>query len=192
MIDQDLKLICQQSLQGDRKAQRRLYDLFCQPLYMLCLRYATDRQEAQDMLQEGFLNIYRDLHQFDADKASLHTWMRKVIVNACLQFIRKNKKMQFDDLPAEEMVPHQYHDDSSIKELNIRRVLRLLQDLPAGYRLVFNLHVMEGYSHNEIAESLNISPNTSKTQLFKAKAMLRKWMKIQPLRKDSSPIANTH
>ncbi len=188
----DLKLICQQSLQGDRRAQRKLYDLFCRPLYMLCLRYATDRQEAQDMLQEGFLSIYRDLHQFDPGKASLNTWMRKVIVNACLQFIRKNKKMQFVDLSAKEMAVHHYHDDSSTKDLNIKKLLRLLQDLPDGYRLVFNLHVMEGDSHNEIAESLNISPNTSKTQLFKAKAMLRKWMKIQPHRKDSSPIANAH
>lgn len=179
MIKQESLALWQGCLRGEQRAQKNLYDLFSHSLYLICLRYARDHQEAKDMLQEGFVKIFQDLHQFDADKGSLYTWMRRVSINACLQYLRKNRNDHWESLPKEELDPGYSETIMEADESQTRRLLAYLQKLPEGYRIVFNLHVMEGYTHQEIAEWLGISPNTSKSQLFKAKSMLRKWVNRQ-------------
>lgn len=157
-------------LEGNRNAQKELYDLYKTNMYILCQRYFSDFEDAKDALQEGFIKIYRDLKQFDSEKGTLGSWMKKVIINTCLEKIRKIKVdyQSFND---------QSHDiayESSIdSDLNVRDLTRLIQSLPTGYRTVFNLYVIEGYNHKEIGELLNISENTSKTQLMKSKNMLK-------------------
>lgn len=145
-------------------------------MFVLCMRYMPTREDAEDVLQEGFIKIFRDLHQFSPERGTLPAWMRKVMVNTALQHLR-SKKQLFSPIELETQADlHTVHDDI-FSELSTKELTALIQELPTGYRIVFNMYVVEGYSHQEIAEVLEISVNTSKSQLFKAKAMLRKQVK---------------
>ena len=139
---------------------------------MICLRYAPNKAEAEDMLQEGLISVFKELKQYDPKRATFSAWSNKVMVNAALQYLRKWKKLNFnqhiDDYEDQFMQQEEVSDKIGAKELN-----SMVQNLPDGYRIVFNLYVMEGYKHREIAEKLSISENTSKSQLMKAKNMLR-------------------
>ena len=161
-------------LKGENKAQRALYEKYKVPLFRVCLRYAKDRAEAEDMLQDGFIKIFTDLHQFRF-QGPLGAWMRRVIVNIALQHIRKNKRLQMNETV--DSIADEYQTDASVfSKMNMKALTKLIQKLPDGYRVVFNMYVIEGYSHKEIAERLNIQVNTSKSQLSKAKATLRKML----------------
>ncbi len=159
-------------LKGDPQAQRQLYEAFKAPMFRLCLRYAGSREEAEDLLQEGFVRVFTDLHQYRG-QGPLGAWVRKVVLNVALQHLRRQKNAPaildietLPELPGEAA-------ESLFGQLRAKALTALLQQLPPGYRTVFNLFVMEGHSHREIAEMLGISENTSKSQLSKAKAMLR-------------------
>ncbi len=159
-------------LQGDNSCQKALYDQYKVSLFRVCLRYAKDRMEAEDMLQDGFIKIFTDLYQFKS-QGPLGGWMRRVMVNAALQFIRKNKKFQHEtDLDHIANIHHT--EEVATSNLNAQELTKLIQKLPVGYRTVFNLYVIDGFQHKEIAKKLNITENTSKSQLSKAKATLRK------------------
>ncbi len=159
-------------LAGNRDCQRQLYEQYKVTMFRICLRYANDRMEAEDMLQDGFIRVFIDLKQFSG-KGALGGWIRKVIVNACLMHIRKNKKFQYNTTL--EVVADTHQSDAEIySRLGAETLTKLIRQLPTGYRIVFNLFVIEGYSHKEIADQLNINVNTSKSQLSKAKASLRR------------------
>lgn len=159
---------------GDRQAQNELYRRFRRMLFGVCLRYAGSREEAEDLLQESFLRIYTDLYQYQPT-GELGAWCRKVAVNVALQHLRKKKRLfPVVDL---EQVPDLYEEEIDLfSENRAKALLHLVQKLPDGYRLVFNLHVMEGLTHPEIAEYLEISVNTSKSQLSRSKTLLRKML----------------
>lgn len=171
MHSDELKTI-KKCLRKNPRAQRELYEKHKRKWFMICLRYAQNKSEAEDILQEGLISVFNNLRQFDSRKASFATWSNKVMVNAALQHIRKWKKLNFNDSidDFENHIPYQedIFDTIGAKELTL-----LIQKLPEGYKIVFNMYVVEGYMHKEIAEALGISENTSKTQLFKAKNMLR-------------------
>lgn len=166
-------------MKGNAKAQRTLYEMFKVPMFRLCLRYANNRQTAEDILQDGFIVVFRDLKQYTG-KGALGGWIRKVMVNVALQHIRKHSK-----LFAIEELDSAYHlsskDESIYEQLGAKELTGLIQQLPDGYRMVFNLYVIEGYAHKEIADLLGISASTSKSQLFKGKAHLRKLIVSQQL-----------
>ena len=124
------------------------------------------------MLQEGLISVFKDLKQFDPEKAAFSAWSNKVMVNAALQHLRKWKKLIFND-NVDDYENTISGPENVFDTLGARELTRFVQDLPDGYRVVFNLYVIEGYKHREIAEILSISENTSKTQLLKAKKMLR-------------------
>jgi RNA polymerase sigma-70 factor (ECF subfamily) len=157
---------------NNARAQKALYEMYKVKWFMICLRYARGRSEAEDMLQEGLISVFKDIKQFDPGKASFATWSNKIMVNASLQYLRKWKNLNFnqhiDDYEAQLM-----HQDDVIGKIGAKELNDMVQRLPDGYRVVFNLYVMEGYKHREIAEMLSISENTSKSQLMKAKNMLR-------------------
>ncbi len=160
-------------LRGDHRAQRVLFERYKGKMFALCLRYANTRAEAEDICQEGFVRVFRDLAQYDG-RGHFEGWMRKVFVNTALQHLEKQRcRIQTTDLEGTE-VP----DDSEMPLLEdappADRLIQLLQQLPPGFRTVFNLHVLEGYTHPEIAEILGISVGTSKSQLLRAKAHLRR------------------
>jgi RNA polymerase sigma-70 factor, ECF subfamily len=158
-------------LKGDSSCQKALYEQYKVSLFRVCLRYAKDRMEAEDMLQDGFIKIYSDLHQFSF-QGPLGAWMRRVVVNVALQHIRKNKK--FQHTVELDHISNEYQtNEIATGNLNTQALTKLIQKLPVGYRTVFNLYVIDGYSHKEIGEMLGINLNTSKSQLSKAKASLR-------------------
>ena len=161
-------------LEGERNAQKALYQKYKVPMFRICLRYAQDRAEAEDMLQDGFIKVYTDLHQFRSD-GPLGGWIRKVMVNTALMAIRK-KKVLFSSIELEDIAEQVTTDEDVFATMNAKALTRIIQKLPTGYRVVFNMFVIEGYSHKEIAEQLNISVNTSKSQLSKGKAVLRRML----------------
>jgi len=155
-----------------------LYDKHAPWLLAVCLRYTGNREDAEDVLHDGFLKIIRSMEMFmDQHTGSLEAWMRRIMVNTSLNFIRDHKKgKMFTELdPVLDSLPESdSKDDFGGCDLSREQLMDLVCELPAGYRTVFNLYVMEGYMHKEIGELLGISENTSKSQLSKARNFLRK------------------
>ena len=134
--------------------------------------------QAEDIFQEGMINIFRNLHSYDHSKAAFSTWSTRVLINAALTYLKKNNWA--DSMGELEGATNMHDQNETIYEkLSAKELTSLVQNLPVGYRLVFNLYVIEGYKHHEIAEQLGISEGTSKSQLFKAKRELKKVLELQ-------------
>ena len=158
-------------LQNNQRAQKILFDTHSPRLMGVCLRYANNRAEAQDMLQDGFIKIFQKLDSFSGDGA-FGGWMHRLVVNTCLDRIRKNKKMGFTVEIENESADWSVQEDA-LSQLRTKELLDLIQQLPEGYRLVFNMFAIEGYGHKEIAVKLDIAESTSKSQFRKAKMWLQ-------------------
>jgi RNA polymerase sigma factor (sigma-70 family) len=160
---------------GKRKAQDQLYRLYAGRLFGVCLRYTRNRMEAEDMLQEGFIRIFRKFDTFREDNEhALYGWLRRVMVNFILNYMRDNRKLRFTD--SMELSGDQWpditdgHDIHELFEsVSHEEILQIINELPDGYRAVFNLYAFEEYKHADIAGILGISESTSKTQLMKAR-----------------------
>ncbi len=171
----DLKLISS-ILEGNREAFNELYRLYAKDFFLTCLRYAKNKADAEDYLQDAFVTLYKDLKQFDSDKASFRTWANRVVVNVCLQKVRKSSyKVIIEDIQNLVHTPSVNHNNA-LEQLSLKEMTKLISGLPSGYRTVFNMYVIDGFSHQEIAEYLNITASTSRTQLMKAKKILKKQM----------------
>lgn len=175
MQPDDWMKVVRACLANDRQAQRWLYDAFKAKMFGMCLRYANSRQEAEDLLQDGFIQVFRDLHQFSG-QGSLEGWTRRVIVRVALQQLRR-QPFRFVELDrqADEQFPDE-QDTPAFDEDMARHLIRLMQHLPTGFRTVLNLYVLEGYTHREIAEALGIAEGTSKSQYMRAKEYLRRML----------------
>lgn len=169
--NQDSILIAR-CLKHDETAQRQLYVKYRVRWYILCQRYGKTKFEADDLLQEGLISIFNSLHQYDSNKSQFSTWSSRVIVNAALRYLKKNSwNSTFSEL---DMAKNTNSTEVGIQEqLAERELIDLLQKLPTGYRIVFNMYAIEGYSHKEISAALEITIGTSKSQLSKARKMLR-------------------
>lgn len=170
--------LIQQCLSGKSVYQKILYDKFSPRIYGICLRYANDKQEADDILQDIFIKIFNKLDIFKGkSEGQLFSWIYRITINTALNNYKKNLKHYYKD-SINQSYGYQYIDNNNnnkiISKYNVDHLLAMIQNLPIGYRKVFNLFEIEGYSHKEISKILNISYSTSKTQLFKAKAKLRK------------------
>lgn len=167
-MDQQLLSRCQA---GDAQAQNELYERFAARMYRVCYRYVKDELHAEDILVGGFTKVFRHLDGFRyRHEGSLEAWIRRIMVNEALMFLRKH--YQFG-LVAESQADGLEAGSSVEAALSAEEIYALILRLPTGYRTVFNLYVVEGYSHQEIAGQLGISENTSKSQLSKARAALR-------------------
>jgi len=173
-MNQEAKLI-EACLAGKRKAQSEFYHRFASRLYGVCLRYASGRAEAEDLLQEGFIRVFSSLHTYTGS-GSIEGWLRRIIVNNNLNYIRAHANQPlfstFDEQAMQET--DEPGEPEEQPDFPVETLLGLVQQLPYGYRMIFNLYVFEEYTHKQIAEELNISENTSKTQLMRARAALRK------------------
>lgn len=157
---------------GNRKAQRILYERYAAKMFGVCRRYIYNEADVEDTLLNAFYKVFANIHTFE-DKGSFEGWIRRIVVNESLMFLRKKKRMStlYIEMSDKEIeVPTAAKAQEDLQEADI---LKLLDELPDGYRTVFNLYVIEGYKHREIADMLNISINTSKSQLIKARKMLR-------------------
>ncbi len=167
--------VIQDCIAGNRTSQERLYRYFAPRMYAICLRYANDRQGAEDILQEGFIKVFNNLDKFRGD-GSFEGWMKRVFVNTSIEHYRKSVVNQrFVDIESAYHVSCK--TESAVEKLSRKDLLRLVQQLPIGYRTVFNLYAIEGFTHREISAQLGISEGTSKSQLARARAMLQKMLK---------------
>ncbi len=157
--------------QHDRHAQGLLYQQFSGKMYSLCCRYVKDKMEAEDVMVMAFSKIFDRIDQYKGE-GSFEGWIRKVIVNESLSYLRRNKNMYLEtEIEAADREPN-YGDLENA--LQAEDLLKMINELPAGYRIVFNMYAIDGYSHKEIAQHLGINENTSKSQLSRARAMLRR------------------
>ncbi len=163
--------VIQGCLQGKRKAQEVLYTLFAAKMLGVCMRYATDKMEAEDMLQNGFIRIFSKMQDFKGE-GSFEGWIRRIMVHSAIEYYRKHHKMmQLVDL--ETPGAEQTVNAAAASNLETKDLLAIIQTLPPGYRMVFNLYAIEGYSHKEIGEIMNISEGASKSQLSRARTILK-------------------
>ena len=152
--------------------QEELYRRFASKMYAVCMRYADNSNDAQDLLQEGFIKVYKNLDRFRAE-GSFEGWIRRVFINSSIEHLRK-RKLNLATVSEKEENTIESTDISALDNLAEKDIIDLIQDLSPGYRTVFNLYVIEGYSHKEIGDLLGISEGTSKSQLARAKAILQK------------------
>jgi len=164
-----------------KKAQNELYDKYAPKLYAVSLRYVADSDLARDVLQEALIKIYKNIGTFSlTDDKAFYCWMHRITVNTALNHLRKDMKNKLNaeiqdfqnEIPIDTFEESFSVYDEIIACIGSRTLFTMVGELPDGYRTVFNLYVMEGFSHKEIAEQLDITINTSKTQLFKARKML--------------------
>jgi len=158
-------------IQHDVDCQRMLFEQYAGRMMTICLRYSCDRPEAEDMLQEAFIKIFSHLGQYKFE-GSFEGWMKRIVVNCALKMIQK-KRIRFSEINSQELTGTQT-DPYALSSLTEDELLKLISHLPDGYRVVFNLYVMEGYNHDEIAALLGIQATTSRSQLVKARKLLQK------------------
>lgn len=168
MTDEELVRGC---ITKNPAAQKLLFERFSRKMMGVCIRYANRTEEAEDMLQNGFIRVFEKIETFRGT-GSLEGWIRKIMVNESLTYLRKNKamKMNIDIDDAKFMIPGNNHIGESVNEKDL---LKMIQQLPTGFRTVFNMYAIEGYSHKEIGEMLEISEGTSKSQYSRARVHLQ-------------------
>jgi RNA polymerase sigma-70 factor (ECF subfamily) len=161
---------------GKHRAYSMMYRKYSAIMLGLCLRYCKDLQEAEDILQEGFIKVFNNINKF-REEGSFEGWIKRIMINCAIDHYQKNLKHAFhenlDDMNEKIAEPEEM--PGKYQELGIEKdeLMAMIQELPDGYRIVFNMYAIEGFSHRDIAEILGISENTSKTQLMKARKALR-------------------
>ena len=167
-------------IKQDKKAQKILYKKYASIMYGICLRYCNRKAEAEDVLQEAFIKIFAGIKSYRSE-GSFEGWLKRIVVNTALNYYKSNLKRAFDQSIDNVNESQMSGADSYDADLSVNDLMKMINDLADGYRIVFNLYAIEGYSHKEIAEMLNISENTSKSQLSRARAILQN--KINEYRK---------
>ena len=168
--------LIQGCLRRERNAQKLLYDTYSSKMYGLCYRYVKDSMEAEDVLVTSFMKVFQKIDQFK-NQGSFEGWIRRIVVNEALTCLRRKRTMYLET--ELEQVDYDPNYQTLSDHLEEEDLLQLVKELPTGYRIVFNMYAIDGYSHKEIAESLGISENTSKSQLSRARTYLQKVLKEQ-------------
>lgn len=166
----DDSTLIENCLKGDQRSQRALFEKYGPKMYTVCLRYARDSDEAQDILQDAFVKVFGKLNAYEGN-GSFEGWIRRITVNTALDLIRKNLKFQDNsalDKEAYRLEQSTFYDS----QLEEKDLMKLISEMPEGYKVVFNMFAIEGFSHKEIAEQLSISENTSKSQYSRARSYL--------------------
>ncbi|MBK6730985.1 MAG: RNA polymerase sigma factor [Bacteroidetes bacterium] len=165
------EILIQYSINGDRSAQKAIFDKYSSRLMGVCMRYAVDQPAAEDILQEGFIKAFKNLSKF-RNEGSFEGWLRRIMVNTAIEIYRKKNHL-YPVLEIETQTERVTYDNV-LSDLAAEDIMHMVMNLSPGYRTVFNLYAVEGYSHKEIAEQLNISEGTSKSQLARARYILMK------------------
>ncbi len=157
-------------LENDATAQRELYNKFSPKMLSVCYRFAHNREDAEDMLQEGFIKVFTQIHSFE-NRGAFEGWIRRIIVHTCINILKKNKKFN-ESVDIIHATGLQVREETVPSVIQAKQVVECIRMLPIGYRTVLNLYAIEGYSHREIAGMLGIEESTSRSQYTRAKAML--------------------
>lgn len=170
----EVRKLVKACIQGNRTYQKLLYEMMYNKMMSICYRYCQRKEEAEDLFQEGFIKVFTKMSDYNF-KGSFEGWIRRIMVNHAIDSYRKNKKkFSFSESLIEaNNIPDNTVDENIYNDLNSTQILELVQKLSPSYRIVFNMYVLDGYSHKDIADELNISEGTSKSNLSKAKVNLR-------------------
>lgn len=159
------------AIKADSQCQKAIFDSLSGKMYAVCLRYMASREAAQDVLQDGFVTLFSKLDTYSGD-GSFEGWARKIFVNTALMALRKNDVLK-NSVEVEVAADNVYDAPTPIQNITYKELIKYIEELPPGFRTVFNMYVVEGYSHKEIADELGISEVTSRSQLLRARAMLQ-------------------
>ena len=163
---------------GENKTKKSLYDAYAGKMMAVCMRYCgNDRDTAMDLLQDGFIKVFTYIGSYDG-RGSLEGWIRRIVINVALDYVRTSDLLKnAESIEAINETSVENIDSSTIDKLSAEELMEIIGELPSGFRTVFNLFAIEGYSHKEIAEMLNITESTSRSQLTRAKQLLQKRLK---------------
>ncbi len=163
-----------------KKSKEEIYFQFAESMMLLCLRYMGNKEEAEEVMNNGFLKAFNHLKEFkELHEFSFRAWLKKIMINECLMHLRKNNDFNIISL---EEASRNNRSEISEQSYDVEYLLKALEELPIGYRTVFNMYAVEGFAHKEIAEMLNISESTSRTQLLKARKLLQNKICIQDIK----------
>jgi len=166
--------LLKECLEGKSSAQRELYSLYVKGMLGLCYRYTKSLEDAEDILQEGFIKVFKNLHQYNGS-GELGAWIRRIMVNTAINYLKIQKRYQ-NELSFTEEVLHPVSSENPDIRLNAKDLADLIRQLPIGYQTIFNLYAVEGYKHAEIGKIMGISDGTSKSQYARARALLISWI----------------
>lgn len=170
----DQVTLVNECINGNPIAQKKLFEKFAPKMMFVCLRYCKEKEDAEDVLQEGFIKVFSSLKKYKHE-GSFEGWIRRIFVNTCLDLLRKQR--QLNSTSSFEDVDYKIHDHYAFSDsLEVEDLMKIIMKLPKGYQVVFNLFAIEGYTHKEIGELLGVSEDTSKSQYFRAKASLKKYL----------------
>lgn len=176
-----------EAIANNRQAQQQLYSKYASKMLSVCRQYIKDIHHAEDVMITGFMKMFTNLKKFE-NKGSFEGWIRRIMIHECIDYLRV-KKNNFNHKDIDDVIYSEEEDNYEMEgDFSIDDIQLLIDNLPEGYKMVFNLYIIEGYKHNEIAELLNISEGTSKSQLSHAKKMLQ--TQITELKSKSNEIAN--
>lgn len=161
---------------NDRSAQKVLYDHYCKKMMVICMRYARSVQEAEDALQEGFIKVFSKIHLFRSE-SKLETWITRIMINTSIN--NQRQKLYMLPMIDVEKANLEEEGDLTLASFHLEELIRMVQSLPDGCRVVFNLFAVEGYNHKEIGQKLGISEGTSKSQYHRARSLLREMVQTQ-------------
>jgi RNA polymerase sigma factor (sigma-70 family) len=178
--EDDIQELIEGCKKNNRKAQELLYKKFYEAMSSLCIRYISNQQDAMQVLNDGFLKVFKNIDSYSPYKAGLYTWIRKIIINTALDFLRKKPLLYSRDLSGIE--EGSSIENSIIQKMNADDLLNTIKQLPPATQLVFNLYTVEGFNHREIAEMLNISEGTSKWHLSDARRELKQMIPLKQKR----------
>lgn len=175
MHPQGEKELVEACIRNDRRSQKELYDRYSRIMMGVCLRYVGDAEAAQDVMQEAFIKVFASLPTFTGT-GSLEGWIRRIVVNTALEMLRKGDVMR-DTVGIEDAGMAEYEGEGVVEKLSADDLLAVIASLPPGFRTVFNMYAIEGYSHKEIADALGISEGTSRSQYNRARSLIQKKLK---------------
>lgn len=167
------KVLIKRAIAGDQDSQRLLYDTHCDKMLSVCRQYIRDMHFAEDVMVDGFVKVFNYLHTYRFE-GSFEGWIRRIMIRESISFLRKKQFVVFDDEIYSDRAKQEHESES---QFEVDYIQELIDELPEGYKMVFILYAIEGYKHQEIAEMLDITENTSKSQLFKARKQLQKKLK---------------
>ena len=162
-------------LKGKPVAQKQLYDLFARPMLSVCYRYTKSMTDAEDVLQEGFVKVFLNLHQYQS-KGELGGWIRRIMVTTAINYLKRNARYQSELIFPEEHLHIATKDSSPELKMEAKELADLIRQLPPGYQTIFNLYAVEGFNHVEIGKMLGIQESTSRSQYARARALLVQWI----------------
>src|ERR1051325_3562968 len=164
------EVLLQGCIKNNAAAQQTLYDCSCHTVVAVCYRYAHNREDAEDMLQEGFMKVFSQIHRFE-NRGSLEGWIRRIMIHTCINILKKNKRFN-ESVDLIHAVALRVQEENIPSIIQAKQVVECIRMLPLGYRTVLNLYAIEGFSHKEIADMLDVEESKSRSQYTRARAML--------------------